>query len=383
MSSKPLILAIDDDEREIRAKIPSGFTCEVVDPRKKEEFSDQISKFIDTASLILIDHKFWDQPAPLSLTAMDGASFVAHLRSWSRLNEKKLAPIVMFTNEAQAFANEIPAVGAAKPIGGTFVKREHRLAPTLDVEWIQFKAEDDATDHIADLANAYIDTQKAAGTDGASLDDIESLLKLPPEAIWTIRAREELQSARPPVNQTKGGGAELTRGPSQIVRWLCHRALPYPGLFLSDLYTAWALGISREALEKLSACDPTITQWASQLHACKYSGPLNRFLGQRWWRAGIDQTVWQLDEEARKAGSRQQAFKTLAPNIDLGELKSPASHVVIWTDDFREDAIVPTNKAVQLHPPGWPAEALEPWMLKAEVENDPVLKAMCDPSDLV
>lgn len=50
--------------------------------------------------------------------------------------------------------------------------------------------------------------------------------------------------------------------------------------------------------------------------------------------------------------------------------------------DFVGSQIVSIEEAIQVHPPGWPAEAIEPWMLRAEVRSDPILKAMADPNDL-
>ncbi|MAH71836.1 MAG: hypothetical protein CL533_21805 [Afipia sp.] len=185
MSDKPLIVAFDDDESEVRPKIPSGFRLEVINPiGDREAFSKQASALVGDACLILLDQKFRDDPALLSLEAQDGSSFVSHLRSWSRSKNEKLAPIVMFTNEEMAFANEVPAVGAAVPIGGTFLNREHRLAPTLDVEWIQFKADAQATEKLEDLARAFITVRDAVGKDGISLDEIRALLSAPSNSDW-------------------------------------------------------------------------------------------------------------------------------------------------------------------------------------------------------
>jgi hypothetical protein len=381
MSKKPLILAIDDDEAEVRPRIPDSYELEVINPTE-DDFSQRIIASVEKASLILLDQKFWEHEPPLSMTAPDGASFVSHLRSWSRLEGKKLAPIVLFTNLEDAFKNEIPSVGAALPIGGTFRGREHRLAPTLDVEWIQFKEEDCAKDRLLSLGDAYQAVHRVAGQDGASLKDIVELLDLPKNLIWSDRAEEELQNARPPISEGESGEAELARGASQVVRWLCHKALPYPGVFLPDLYAAWALGLSLDGFLELVKADPPASSWVKELHAARYKGPLFDFFGRRWWRAGIDQLVWQMEEQIGKCGSRKEALKILAPNVDVGQIQLPSSHVVVWDEDFELYDIVPVGDAIQLHPPGWPAEALEPWMLTDDVRGDSILRAMSDPADL-
>jgi hypothetical protein len=382
IDDKPLILAIDDDPSEVAPNISDGFKLEVIDPTIDDgEFSKQMVAHVNSASLILLDHRFRDETPSLSMKAQDGASFVAHLRSWARSNGAKLAPIVMFTNAQDAFANEIPAVGASIPLGGTFVGREHRLAPTLDVEWIVFKEGDRVSERLADLVVAFDKVRKISEPNGASLDDMETLLNIPSEVTWADRAKEELQLARPPVNEKDPGSAEMTRGSSQVIRWLCHRALPYPGMLMSDLFAAWSLGITVEAFKALVESDP-VTPWLRELHLTQYNGPLKDFMGRRWWRAGIGQVVWQLEEAASGAGGRKGAFAVVAPTVDVGILMPVSSHAVVWTDDFREKSICSIADLVQLHPPGWPAEAMEPWMLKSEVQKDPTLKAMCDPFDL-
>jgi hypothetical protein len=381
MEDELLVLAIDD-EHEAIPKLPGRFRVEVIDPEDDDaEFSKQLAEHVGAASLILIDQKFRNETPSLSMRAQDGASFVAHLRSWARTSGMRLAPLVMFTNQEDAFANEIPAVGASVPLGGSFVGREHRLAPTLDVEWIAFKAANGVADRISEIAVSYDAVRKVSGWNGASLDDIERLLHIPDGATWTARAKEELQSARPPVNEKDPSSPETIRGSAQVIRWLCQRALPYPGMLMSDLFAAWSLGLTVDAFRVLADAEPK-SSWLQALHQSRYQGPLNGFLGRRWWRAGIGQLVWQLEEASASHSSREAAFAQVAPDVTAGPIVPVSTHAVAWTEDFQEDSIRPVGELVQLHPPGWPAEAMEPWLPRSEVEKDRTLSAMCDPSDL-
>jgi hypothetical protein len=381
MEDKLLVLAIDDEEAGV-PQLPDRFRLEVIDPKERDdvEFSKQLSAHVEAASLILIDHRFGEETPSLSMRAQDGASFVAHLRSWARTTGTKLAPLVMFTNKDDAFANEVPAVGASVPLGGSFIGREHRLAPTLDVEWIAFKNANGIADRISELASSYDQVRKASGPNGASLADIETLLRIPSDSVWAERAKEELQSARPPVNEKDPSSPEMIRGSAQLIRWLCHRALPYPGMLMSDLFAAWSLGFTVEGFRAVADVEPQ-SIWQQALHQCQYQGPLSNFLGRRWWRAGIGQVVWQLEEMCATRPSREAALAESAPGVEVGPIVPISTHAVAWTEDFREDSIQPIEKLVQLHPPGWPAEAMEPWMLKSEVKEDRTLTAMCDPSD--
>ncbi|MGY3487947.1 hypothetical protein ACVW1C_005830 [Bradyrhizobium sp. USDA 4011] len=382
MEDKLLVLAIDDEHAALPS-LPARFDLEVIDPTGDDdaEFSKQLTAHVGSASVILIDHKFRDETPSLSMKAQDGASFVAHLRSWARTRRVKLAPLVMFTNQEDAFANEIPAVGASVPLGGSFRGREHRLAPTLDVEWIAFKDEKDIANRISSLALSYEEVRKASGSNGVSLGEIEGLLRIPAGAIWTERAKEELQSARPPVNEMDPSAQESVRGSAQVIRWLCQRALSYPGMLMSDLFAAWSLGLTVHGFRALANAEAK-TAWLEGLHQCRYQGLLHDFLGRRWWRAGIGQLVWQLEEVSARSATRESALAEVAPGIKVGPLVPISTHAVAWTDDFREDSIRPVDQLVQLHPPGWPAEAMEPWLPRSEIERDRTLRAMCDPSDL-
>lgn len=378
--SKPLILAIDDVEDEVRPIVPDAdFEVEIVEP-DDINLSGKLTDVIESAVLILLDQKFNAEPNPLSLTAADGASFVSHLRSWSRKTGKALAPIILVTNDDQAFANEIPAIGATLPLSGSFLGREFQVAPALDVEWVQHKIANDARTRIQALAHASLAANEIVGADGASLEEIERLLDLSTEVVWYDKAREELRSARPPVSQRDDIPATQC-GPSHVIRWLCHRALPYPGMFFSDLYAAWSLGISLEGLHSLADTDMA-TPWLKDFNDAEYSGPLCEFAGRRWWRAGIAHLVWTLDQEASKLRDHNAAWASLAPGTSLGELRPTSTRVVAWTPTFTEHEIIPIDNAVQLHPPGWPAEALDPWLAESDTKNDKVLQAMIEAADL-
>lgn len=378
--SKPFILAIDDDESEVEPLIADEFESRVIDPNDGK-LADQLSESIGSASLILLDHKFNNDAQPLSLRAADGASFVSHLRSWSRRESKALPPLILFTSDEEAFANEIPQVGAAVPISGSFVGREHLIAPALDVEWILHKSNDATPEQISRLVRAAVDCQNAIGSNGTSLTELATLLDLSDDHAWSERAKEDLRAARPPVTQADDAESQPC-GPSQVIRWLCHRALPFPGMLLSDLYAAWAIGVSLEVFQKMAMAPLDTSDWLSELDQGEYLGTLDGFIGRRWWKAGIDNLVWKLDQESSNLGSRKQAIRSLAPGIEIGKFNSASSYVVTWTPELLENEISPIEDAAQLRPPGWPAEALDPWILKSELHNDAILQSMIDTTDI-
>lgn len=50
--------------------------------------------------------------------------------------------------------------------------------------------------------------------------------------------------------------------------------------------------------------------------------------------------------------------------------------------DLEEVGLTALENAIQIRPPGWPSQAVDPWMLREEVAKDPVAKTMVEPTEL-
>jgi hypothetical protein len=375
MIGKPLIVAIDDEENTVRPLVPDECDLQVVVPERVS--AEEID--FERASLILLDHEISANPNVLSLEVHDGAGFVAPLRSWARRNKVHLPPIVILTNRPEAFAEEVPTVGAALPLGN-FRQREHRIAPVLDVEWLLSKDDDEVATKISALVRGYEEIRAKTNFDGVSLEDIAQCLSLPQGASWHLAALDDLRRSRPPITERTADDTEPFRGPSQVVRWICHHVLPYPGLLLSDRYAAWALGTSVSSMAGIVGAAGQ-TDWITTARSAIYTGALSGLVSRRWWRAGIDQLGAMLDDKAAERGDLAKVWAEIAPGLAIEPQAPSSSRVVVWSPDFLETDIIPMTDAVQLHPPGWPAEAMEPWMRRDDVRADPVLEAMIDPLD--
>ncbi len=55
--------------------------------------------------------------------------------------------------------------------------------------------------------------------------------------------------------------------------------------------------------------------------------------------------------------------------------------VVVLDSSLVESGIAPISEAVRVHPQGWPAEALQPWMKRSETTDPKWLSEMVDPAD--
>lgn len=367
MSAPYKVLVIDDDWQPDFINLQP----DVTHPR-----DDSFGKTIEAMGdyeVILIDQNLGLEP-PLSLTASDGTSLVGHFRSWARRHHVQVPPLVITTSNAEAFANEVPVVGPPLPLRGTFAGREHRLAPTLDVEWLLAKSDSDLTVKISSLAAAW----RCLGGTGSGVDWLREPLGLTETGsagtpAWYGLIDETLREARAPVLDEGAAPASLA-GP--ILRWLLHRALPYPGLFVSDVYAAWSLGVTKDSLVQHASQNATTND---PLMACRYRGILASLFPRRWWSVGINTFVWELDQELSGADVRGSSRQVLLDKKVNGKNlvdRPTAGTIVVCDVDLQETGEVDIADAVELRPPGWPIEAIPPWADAREAKNDPILRSM-------
>jgi hypothetical protein len=197
-----------------------------------------------------------------------------------------------------------------------------RLREIEEKRWVRFQEFSSNWDARARLLRFIAEIEARLVADGDLLvedrllsDWISWAKETPESASWVIEVSCDIEK----------GGREEPRGASYTVRWLCHRALPFPGLFLSDLYAAWALGISLDEFRAVVDSEAK-TDWLSALEDAEYYGPLNEFVGRRWWRAGIDHLVYMLDSASTKQMPRKEVFATFAPEVAIKEILSANFH---------------------------------------------------------
>lgn len=370
----PTVLLIDDHPFEV--PLPDEIDAVRLNPRD-DNFGTALAAELAHVDLILLDQNL-DREQILGLSALDGASFVGNLRSWARAHELALPPIVIYTSEYDAFCDEIPTLGPAVPLAGSFIGREARIAPALDVEWLIPKDQPRSVANIASLAQDCLLLNRAAGDRRMSLNEIGRFLKIPSTLPWSEIASAQLAKWRPPISEA-GDAPAGSRGATPVLRWLLHRVLPCPGLLVSDLYAAWSMGIEPADFAKL--CDvPSEREWVQALQATRYDGAAKDLGARRWWAAGIDFMGWCLRERVEALNDFQAALDELA-GAGIRRL-SAAEQVVVVNGDLDEAGIVPVEDAVQIHPPGWPPEAIDPWMRRDEVAADAVAQTMVDPTEL-
>lgn len=371
------IWIIDDQmsEMEARAFVPEPAELAVSTPHD-DDFTDRLN---ESWHLILVDENFGEEPGSKP-TVFDGSSLVGWLRAEARKSGRQLPSVAIFTAQPDLFAKEVPAVGPARPLGGSFVGREANLAPVLDVEWLFAKnGEGKAAiaERIASLARAQEAAQAKLGNDGASFEEFVSFVGLPAEAPWHQAALSSLERARPPISQGDGG-ADSFRGPVSAVRWLLHDTLPFPGAFLSDAHVACRLGVTIASLNALVA-NPA-EDWAIALSRSIYHGPAAGLFPRRWWAAGVADAALTVRLAVREGEDVKAAVRRLSGAGEVAMLRE-RDPVAIVDQDLEEAGVAPASGCVQLRPRGWPPQCEEPWMRIRDAASAPWFRHMVDPSD--
>lgn len=357
---------IDDDlSRQAALElVGDGHELAVTEP-SDDAFLDALAQDWD---LILVDEELWEADERSPPHAVDGASLVMTIRAWARRKERRLPSIAILTAAPNVFADEVPAVGAWRPVAPSFINHEPQMGRALDVEWLFYKRDPDLKAKVADLASAYERACNEFGDGGTSFSEIRAYLGLNDELAWALLADDALRDARPPVTEDRANQPTPQRGPVTIIVWLLQRALAFPGLFVSDNHAAAFLGIQTDALEKAILADRALA-------ACQYTGPLSHLVDRRWWTPALDALA------AASSDAEVPSWREGLTEVDLLTIDDP---VVTYDITLAEAGIAASSDAVRVNPRGWPAECLQPWMSRATIADGPQwLKEMVDPDDRI
>ncbi|WP_434769925.1 hypothetical protein [Curtobacterium flaccumfaciens] len=356
----PRILLIDDRASErvegIRSKLKGRASVSAVDPLEVEP-----DDLLD-ADLISVDEFLgdeWDSfimsdgaPLTASIRNRDGLAVAASIRSQARIGKlpRPLA-ITLHTGEITELAQALPAAN-----------REALVAAQHDLEWVfQFETGSLAERMLA-LAEASMSLINSAGI---IRDDFGAKWLRVPDAPWAAVAVAQIEDTRPPAHSM----AEATAGRSYL-RWLAHRVLPYPTFLLNKAHAANLLGIEEESFELIAS------------HVTKYEGPLRGLLGDRWWRASLQQLL--VDQGLNTWDSSFERAAALSSAFGLSLVPLGNQQAVVSYDSDGSVADIDTNpeESVRLQLDGWPVWADDPWATVASVRRDDQLRRTVTHSDL-
>ncbi len=298
---------------------------------------------------------------PASLMNRDGLSVAAAFRSQTRNTSEPSDSVArrvptfavsLHTGALATLAEDLPAKN-----------REALTASQHDLEWVFDWAAPNFSSRILELAEA---SRSLLGRTGQIEDDFGAAWLKVPRAPWTSTAIAQIEDCRPPAHSL----ARNTNGRS-FLRWLAHRVLPYPAFLLSQEHGANLLGIDLPSFKRLSV----------QLEPMIYKGPLQSFLGDRWWRAGlqqllVDADVYQWDNARDRANA---ISKTVG--IELTPLSNDQPVVSYDADGSVSDIDADPTTSVRLQQDGWPVWADDPWATLHDAIGDENLRRMVAQAD--
>lgn len=205
---------------------------------------------------------------------------------------------------------------------------------------------------------------------GAATTD---LLQLSQDAPWSERAADDVVLCQIPLSEFSAGTNGLL-----FLRWLLHGIMPYPTFLLAMHWVAARLRITPSSLRQVLEGE---SELASELAACRYTGVLASFDGPRWWRAAIDQYVWDL----RATGAREPATFHNALEQRAGsvlERVEEISPVVCVDRELKPlDGLCALESVVRLVPDLWPAYADPAYVDVDAVRGDLDLRSIVHPLD--
>ncbi|MDE2800088.1 MAG: hypothetical protein OXI94_15605 [Gemmatimonadota bacterium] len=361
---KPSILIIDDEPDKLRDQV----ALDVKDLAVNNVFHPQDIDISDlnNADLVLVDYRLedWSERDDLSIISLqpaNGMALAVVLREQVDQNEK---------DKLTAFALHTAHLG---DIQGRFSPEtaQHVLARLNNLEWIFQKTNPNRYSQILLLAEAVRRLPGQWSEDSNSM--VQQLLAMDKDDESFERCWHDVKDCRVPVEELSEGGHSIL-----FIRWLLHQVLPYPSFLWAEHWVAARLGISIDALREVLEGDSDL---AKDLESMRYSGILEDFLGDRWWRGAIEDYAWNVSEGL--TADVQHLRDVLSERAGMKLTSTDVNPAVVCVDKNWQptDEFLSPMTAITLHPDHWPPFADPAWMDIETVQNDDTLLPLVDPLD--
>jgi hypothetical protein len=338
--------------------------CKAVHPQ------DLTIEDLGAASLVLIDSRLEEWPErdalpAISLKPLDGKALAAVLRAHAdKAKGTGLTAFAILTAHSEDFSETVQSEN-----------QEHALARSNNLEWFFRKTTnvETLTKQLFILATAVTllpETWPLSNPEESQKLMVQ-LLALKEERNWFSRALLDVGKCHPPIREL----SEWSHG-IELLRWILHRIIPYPCFLWDRVRVAARLRMTVASLDTVLSSDSDLAKAISE---CEYTGIASQFLGRRWWRAGLESTVWELTD---------------GNPFDISVLKNTlaarSTTEIQWT--AQEDPIVCIDEryrtleefhdipsAVRLMLDDWPSYADVPWTpVSIAKEHPEVLSAVVE-----
>jgi len=367
------ILFVDDDSDSPQARLRELFegTSARVDILHPEDVLDENLAISD---VIIVDYFLtdWDERDEVESAARsprDGLAVVASLRSrlLPKLGQRSST---RFPDRAVAFA-----LWSSNLAEATFGLPSYVLPQVFsrenNLEWAFNRSDILAPEGVAKIlaladATVRLATIWEPEDSRQPADQLRKSLALA-ETRWSDEAWNDVLNCRPPLNEL----GERTKGMA-VARWLLHRVLPYPTFLMDECelrirLRAQSLGNDGSPLREA-------------LYASRYQGVMESFAGTRWWRAAVEDWLYEATEGD---SSNPEALEALSESIGYEFAKDWRRPVAVIDHDLRRsDLVQELDDVLRVRPDDWPVYADPAYALVSEIHASDELRRITDPLDL-
>ena len=364
------ILYVDDDLDTGRSRLEHlGFNFI---QKKPHEIDSNILRDSRGIKLILMDYDLNENSTINGIyTPYDGIEFLERFRALLRspeFDEYKVPLLTIYSGKYNKLVSELDCPSSP-----------HLVAQSANVDWIFQKG---LTNERTKITKKRLDAIFSAydfdltSNESDKENILYKSLKLKENLPWSEMAKEHLSDSQPPLKMlgTKTAHANL-------IRWLLQIALPNPGCFVKLASIAVRLHLSPKNLSEALSKQPA-AEFFRKLKERKYKGLLAGFFSDRYWKAGIDQLIWELTKgrSPKIPEVSKLLFNQLGGEVPILEEDFP---ILLSCPDNYEltEHVTDIEKAVQIQPHKWPAGVELPWVRISEVLNDRELRALVIGSD--
>jgi hypothetical protein len=363
----PSILFVDDNPDEVSRfteSLAGRAECNAVHPQ--EVTNEELA----SASLVLVDSRLdnWperDSLESIALKPLNGKALAAVLRAHAEsTKDGGLTGFALLTAHLEDYSNAVQVEN-----------REHSIARSNNLEWVFRKTTDlqILTNQFLILAGAVTLLPKKWPLDDPEKTKklLSHLLALKEERNWASRAVLDVQKCHPPVREL----SEWSNG-IELLRWLLHRILPYPCFLWDRIRVAARLRMTVASLDGVLGSESSL---ATALRECEYTGIGSQFLGRRWWRAGLESTLWEITDgipfDVTTLSKAIVGRSTTA--VDLISTGDPI--VCVDQNYHAVETFCDIGSAVRLMLDDWPSYADPPWIsVDVAKDNPEILAAVVD-----
>ena len=351
----PTVVFIDDKEAELRplaerVKAAGINGCTVDFPADIDEDT------LKSADLVVVDYSLDEwitnvDVEQMSLKPLNGIALASVLREHSHdLKEYPPTGFALITGKPNAVS--------ATP----GERRPHIVARLSNLEWF-FEKQTDTEENvrrIASLAQAIHDLPEGLKNQPTPMDSLLSMLAADNHEL-TDRFHDDVQRCRPPIHHIAQDSGGLI-----LVRWLLHRVLPHTCFLLDFIHLAARLRVTPQSL-KVQLSDES--HFGNQLSGFLYRGLLANFDGDRWWRGGIEQWLW---DKTDGNSANTEAIHALLDDMQASSLeKIDIPRPVVTLNEHLEQLEILSARAevVPVQLDDWPSYA-EPAYVRKDLLDD-------------